>query len=105
MTAADRRTLFRTFTEEIAAIEAALSRWDAFHAQAAPGEATYTTWKQDMEDRLAGLRAAQNRMDDPDFGVCRECGEDIPARRLLALPGATLCVACKTEQEHALAIP
>lgn len=105
MTVADRRTLFRTFTEEIAAIEAALCRWDAFHAQAAPGEATYTTWKQDMADRLADLRAAVNRMDDAGFGVCRECGEDISPRRLLAVPGTALCVACKSEQEHALAIP
>ncbi len=105
MAPADRRTLFRTFTEEIAAIEAALARWTTFRNDAAHGSPIHTSWQQDMEDRLAGLKAATNRMDNPEYGVCLECGEDIPLKRLLAMPGATLCVACKTEQEHALDIP
>lgn len=105
MTPADRRTLFRTFTEEIASIEAALARWSAFRDDAAHGSAIHSSWQQDMEDRLAGLQAATNRMDDPEYGVCQECGEDIPLKRLLAMPGATLCVACKSEQEHVLDIP
>lgn len=105
MSPADRRTLFRTFTEEITSIKAALERWTAFQEDAPTGASTYTSWKQDMEERLDALKAAQNRMHDPEFGVCRECGEDIPPRRLLAMPGATLCVACKSEHEHALAIP
>ncbi len=105
MTPADRRTLFRTFPEEIAAIEATLARWATFQEDAAPGAPTPTFWKQNLEDRLAGLKAAANHIDDPQYGVCRECGRDIPLRRLLAMPGATLCVACKTEQEHAPNIP
>jgi DnaK suppressor protein len=104
MTPQDRRTLFRTFTEEIAAIEAALNRWAAFQEQA-PAVPAVTTWRQDMEDRVASLRAVQNRMHDPGYGVCLECGEDISPRRLLAMPGARLCAACKSEREHALAIP
>jgi formylmethanofuran dehydrogenase subunit E len=104
MTPADRRTLFRTFTEEIAAIEAALQRWTEFQEEA-PGVPTFTNWRQDMQDRLEGLRAARNRMHDEAYGVCQECGEDISPRRLLAMPGASLCVACKSEHEHALAIP
>jgi len=104
MTAADRRTLFRTFTEEIASIEAALARWAEFQEEAS-GVPTFTNWRQDIKERLADLRAALNRMDDAEFGICRECGEDISPRRLLAVPGTSLCVACKSEQEHALAIP
>ncbi len=105
MTAADRRTLFRTFTEEIAAIQATLDRWDAFQVEETLDIHTPPSWRQDMRKRLEGLQAARNRMRNEDFGVCRECGEDISPRRLLAMPETTLCVACKSEQEHALAIP
>ena len=44
--------------------------------------------------RLAGLRAAAARIDDPDFGACTGCGEPIPVKRLLFMPEATRCVEC-----------
>ncbi|CAK7054086.1 MAG: RNA polymerase-binding transcription factor DksA [Desulfovibrio sp.] len=44
--------------------------------------------------RLAGLEYAGKRLGDPDFGYCVECGEDIPFKRLLAMPESTLCVDC-----------
>jgi DnaK suppressor protein len=34
------------------------------------------------------------------FGCCEECEEDIELRRLEARPTATLCVACKEEEER-----
>jgi DnaK suppressor protein len=30
-----------------------------------------------------------------EFGVCLECGEPIPAKRLMALPWAALCLQCQ----------
>jgi phage/conjugal plasmid C-4 type zinc finger TraR family protein len=30
---------------------------------------------------------------------CAECGEEIPAKRRLALPGARTCVACQAERD------
>ncbi|MDB5720271.1 MAG: hypothetical protein JWP15_889 [Alphaproteobacteria bacterium] len=30
---------------------------------------------------------------------CEECGEEIPERRRLALPGARTCVACQSERD------
>ncbi|MCP4715287.1 MAG: hypothetical protein GY868_09235, partial [Deltaproteobacteria bacterium] len=33
-------------------------------------------------------------IDDPDFGLCAECGEPIPFKRLMIMPGSTLCVGC-----------
>ncbi|MEJ2726802.1 MAG: TraR/DksA family transcriptional regulator, partial [Deltaproteobacteria bacterium] len=36
---------------------------------------------------------------DENFGVCEECGNPIPAARLLIVPEATLCVECQRELE------
>src|SRR5258708_5552596 len=49
---------------------------------------------------LKKVEEALKRIDDGDFGECDECGEDIEVRRLEARPTATLCVACKEEQER-----
>jgi DnaK suppressor protein len=42
---------------------------------------------------------ALKRIAEGCFGECEECGEDIELRRLEARPTATLCVACKEDQE------
>ncbi len=44
--------------------------------------------------RLAGLEYAIKRIDDPEFGFCIDCGEEIPLQRLMAMPQATHCVDC-----------
>jgi DnaK suppressor protein len=38
--------------------------------------------------------------EDEEFGLCEECGEPIPAARLMVLPDATLCVPCQSRQER-----
>lgn len=50
---------------------------------------------------LAQLEAAIRRLDrEPEeFGLCEECDEDIPIRRLELMPWARLCVKCQQEQE------
>jgi DnaK suppressor protein len=40
------------------------------------------------------LERALDRIDNDNFGICTECGEDIAAGRLLIMPEATLCVDC-----------
>jgi RNA polymerase-binding protein DksA len=37
---------------------------------------------------------------DQDFGICEECGAEIPVERLLLMPGTTLCVDCQAEYER-----
>lgn len=49
--------------------------------------------------KLARLQHALTQVDDPDFGVCYECGEAIPIGRILLMPEATMCVQCAEEQE------
>jgi RNA polymerase-binding protein DksA len=40
------------------------------------------------------IRAALARLDAGTYGVCRSCGERIPAERLRALPFTPTCVDC-----------
>ncbi|WP_243545037.1 TraR/DksA family transcriptional regulator [Pseudodesulfovibrio tunisiensis] len=45
--------------------------------------------------RLLRLEEAVRRAeDDPDFGLCEDCGEPIPLARLMAMPETALCVHC-----------
>jgi phage/conjugal plasmid C-4 type zinc finger TraR family protein len=53
-----------------------------------------------LAERARRLRQALERVDEGDYGVCTECGEAIPARRLLAVPDATTCVACQERLER-----
>ncbi len=43
---------------------------------------------------------ALRRIEEGNFGLCEECDEDIELKRLEARPTATLCVACKEDQER-----
>jgi DnaK suppressor protein len=40
------------------------------------------------------LRAALRRLDDPEFGVCTECGEPIGLARLRIDPALVRCADC-----------
>ena len=48
---------------------------------------------------LAGIREALARIESGEYGVCRECEEDIAEARLKAQPMATLCIHCKSRRE------
>jgi len=37
-----------------------------------------------------------------EFGICEECEEEIGAKRLAAVPYATLCVACQARRDPRL---
>lgn len=45
-------------------------------------------------NELAGIDDALSRMDRRDYGICTQCGEEIAAARLAAVPTATLCMTC-----------
>lgn len=49
---------------------------------------------------LQQVDAAIGRLESGVYGVCSRCGKTINARRLEALPYATLCVTCQDEIEH-----
>lgn len=43
---------------------------------------------------LAEIDAALRRIDQGDYGLCRDCGQAIAPLRLAALPQAVTCSAC-----------
>lgn len=48
---------------------------------------------------LRELEAAEERMAAGSYGVCADCGEDIPLARLRASPGAGRCMPCQERHE------
>jgi len=59
--------------------------------------------EQHESERLSEVDAALRRMDNGTHGICELCGEDIPLKRLVAIPVARLCVDCQgdAERQHA----
>ena len=49
---------------------------------------------------LKKIDAALKKMDEGEYGLCENCGEEIGLPRLTARPVAQLCIDCKTEQEN-----
>ena len=49
---------------------------------------------------LEQIDAALARLEAGEYGVCRDCGQDIDPRRLAALPYALLCTECATRRER-----
>lgn len=45
-------------------------------------------------DTQSQLERALAKIDNPNFGLCRECDEPIPSARLMVLPETDLCVQC-----------
>ncbi len=49
---------------------------------------------------LGAIDAALKRMDEGAYGMCTNCGREIPAERLEAYPWASLCIDCKRQSER-----
>jgi DnaK suppressor protein len=55
---------------------------------------------RDRERKLIfKIQEALQRLDDGEFGICEECGQEISIERLKARPVTTLCIECKSSQE------
>jgi len=48
---------------------------------------------ESLQDTLAEVVRAEEKLAEGSYGVCDACGQSIPPERLEALPWATLCVA------------
>jgi len=70
-------------------------------------EQAVTDFAKDMEFALVQMKAdtlglideSLRRLDAGTYGECAECGTEIPAARLKALPFAVLCVNCQAQVE------
>lgn len=56
---------------------------------------------QEAERReLLAIEKALAKMATGSFGICEDCGEEIPHKRLLVVPEARLCANCQTIEER-----
>jgi DnaK suppressor protein len=51
---------------------------------------------------LDEIEEALDRISEGQYGICEDCGDDIPERRLKALPWARLCVPCAERRQNVL---
>ena len=49
--------------------------------------------------KLAQIDDALERMDSNTYGICEDCDEAIPEKRLLANPYFLICVSCAEDRE------
>ena len=66
-----------------------LSRMDAIQAQAMALAAERMRLQE-----IERIKAALDRIDDGEFGVCVTCGDDIAPKRLAADPTVATCIRC-----------
>ena len=59
-----------------------------------------TSLAEQERRELHAIERAIAKMQTGSFGVCEDCGEDIPKKRLLVLPEARLCAHCQTFEER-----
>lgn len=56
--------------------------------------------EQNEEEIYQSINAALQRLDEGTFGTCIDCGSDISAERLEALPWTSYCVRCERKIEQ-----
>ncbi|WP_243545819.1 RNA polymerase-binding protein DksA [Pseudodesulfovibrio tunisiensis] len=67
----------------------------------AESDRAFTLRLRDRERKLIKkIQNAITRIEDGDFGLCQDCGEEIGVARLKARPMTTLCIECKSKQEE-----
>ena len=63
-------------------------------------ERSYTIRMRDRESVLIKkIRRSLDDIEDQNYGMCEDCGEEIAIERLKARPVARRCIKCKTRQE------
>ena len=68
-------------------------------ASATLGREIDYTLGDNAEQVLSEIDAALRRIDDRTYGICFNCGNEIPRERLEANPWASLCIDCKRKAE------
>lgn len=51
-------------------------------------------------EELNAVAAALKRIEDGVYGICTDCGVDIPVARLHAAPETPRCISCQDKFEH-----
>ena len=75
---------------------------DPLDRASAESDRTWTLRIRGRESML--IKKIKNSLEDienGDYGICEDCGEDISIQRLKARPVTSLCINCKTKRETA----
>jgi RNA polymerase-binding protein DksA len=64
-------------------------------AQATAERSELIAVEEQHESLHKEIMAALARIEDGSYGECQNCGSEIPAERLDAVPTTALCVSCK----------
>jgi RNA polymerase-binding protein DksA len=72
------------------------------------GELAAETYEQELSIEMMGrlhgeltdIQEALDRIESRSYGVCEDCGEQIPAVRLEAAPMARFCIGCQSRIEN-----
>jgi DnaK suppressor protein len=70
------------------------------------GDSTIYEWefnlalRQSLEKKVRSLKSALRKVEEGEYGICRECGEPISEERLAILPQTTVCVKCARKQSR-----
>ena len=112
MNSADRNALKEAIRRELGLLEGSLESLEEAARPVSPDNAIGRLSRQDAlqsqqlhrnslaktKKRISQLRHALERVEgDPGYGICRECEEPIPMKRLLLLPESQTCVRCVSE--------
>jgi DnaK suppressor protein len=62
---------------------------------------THASLIERAEERLRAMDSALRLLERGRYGVCTECGDDIPLERLKVLPFAAYCVDCQRKRNRA----
>jgi RNA polymerase-binding transcription factor DksA len=57
-------------------------------------EEALTVLDNSLNDELKQIEKALTRIEKGKYGICENCGETIPVKRLETLPHAALCINC-----------
>lgn len=85
--------------DEVEEVAAASDNHLAETASATLGREIDYTLGGNAEQVLFEIDAALRRIDDGTYGICSNCGNEIPRERLEASPWASLCIDCKRRAE------
>jgi DnaK suppressor protein len=74
---------------------------DEIDTAVAESSLSFTGRMRERERRLLNkIEETLEKIEQGTYGMCESCGGEIGARRLVARPVASLCIACKDEQER-----
>ncbi|HET6421221.1 MAG TPA: TraR/DksA family transcriptional regulator [Geobacteraceae bacterium] len=52
-----------------------------------------------LREKLSRMEEAVRKLEEGSYGICEDCGEDIPVDRLRVEPFAICCVKCQEKRE------